>query len=132
MRIRTVLAAAAVPAALAASLLATAGAASASTGPAGNGQTSHMTGNKATSYTDPYFGDVQCNETSHPAFDTVSCKSVTGLPLASVTPGQAGSVGWNSDFAGNTRPGTGSLAFTVSLDGMSYSGHATYPAPPAG
>ena len=108
-------------------------AASASTGPSSNGQAGQLTGNRATSYADPFFGPVQCNETQHAAFDTVSCKSTTGAPLANVSPGQIGSVGWNSDWTGNpallpSHAATGALAFTVSADGLSYAGQATYPA----
>ena len=121
MKARTILASAAVPAVLAVSLLG-ATAASASTGPS-NGQTGQMTGNRATSYTDPVFGGVQCNETQHPKFDTVSCKFTDGQVL---TPSSTGTVGWNSDFAGNTHT-TGVLTYTVNDSGTGYSGQATYP-----
>jgi hypothetical protein len=98
----------------------------ASTGPSNGVQGHQMTGNKADSYPDPVFGPVQCNETQHPAFDTVSCKSTSGLPLTNVTPGQTGQIGWNSDFAGSTHP-TGTLTYTVNADGTGYTGQATYP-----
>jgi len=107
---------------------ATAAPAFASTGPSTNGQVGQMTGNtRAASYTDPVFGGVKCNETQHPAFDTVSCKSTTGSPLTNVAPNATGQVGWNSDFAGNTRINPGTLTYTVSPDGLSYTGQATYP-----
>jgi hypothetical protein len=112
-----------------AGLLLTTGTAFASTGPAGNGQAGHVTGGRAASYTDPVFGPVRCNETQHPAFDTVACQSATGAPLTGVVGGQAGSVGWNSDFGAVTiHPVTGTLTYTVSPDGLSYTGQATYPA----
>lgn len=110
--------------ALAAGILATAGAASASTGP--NGNQASLTGNGAAVYTDPLFGPVQCNETQHAKFDTVACQSTTGAPLTGVAGGQAGSIGWNSDFAGSGQP-TGTLVYTVSPDGLGYTGQATYP-----
>jgi hypothetical protein len=101
---------------------ATAAPAFASTGPSSNGQTAQQTGNRATSYTDSLFGAVKCNETSHPKFDTVSCAmSPANLGLA----GTSGTVGWNSDFGNRTN--TGVLTYTVSPDGLSYTGQATYP-----
>jgi hypothetical protein len=139
MKITHALAIAAAPVALAAALLGTAGqtaaaaapavlTASVSTAPGSNGQAGQLTGNHATSYTDPVFGPVQCNETQHAKFDTVECQSTTGLPLTNVAPNQAGTVGWNSDFGTNSmRHATGVLAYTVSADGMSYTGQATYP-----
>ena len=43
--------------------------------------------------------------------------------------GQTGlTVGWNSDFQGNTRAGTGILTYSVSPDGLTITGIATYPA----
>ena len=127
---RIIITAAAAAAVLGGGLAATAPA-MASTGPS-NGQACQLTGNKATSYADPVFGGVQCNETQHAAFDTVSCKSTTGLPLTNVSPGQVGSVGWNSDWTGNpallpSHAATGTLSYTVSADGLSYTGQATYP-----
>jgi len=125
---RKIILAGAAAAATTLAVLGGAGMASASTGPS-NGQAGQLTGNRAASYADPFFGLVQCNETQHPAFDTVSCKSTSGLPLANVAPGQVGSVGWNSDFGGKTLPGhqvTGTLSFTVSDDGLSYTGQAVY------
>jgi hypothetical protein len=99
----------------------------ASAGPDTNGQTAQQTGsNNAATYTDPVFGPVKCNETQHPKFDTVACKSTSGSPLTGVSPGQIGTVGWNSDFA-NSGHNTCVLAYTVSLDGLSYTGQATYP-----
>jgi hypothetical protein len=138
MRTRTILAAAAAPAALAAALLG-ASPAFASTGPAGNGQTGgHLTGNKAAVYNDSYFGPVSCNETQHPQFDTVSCHFTGGQTMS---PGQPGTVGWNSDFgpaaapngaSGNgttsVHPLTGTLTYTINADGTGYTGQATYPA----
>jgi hypothetical protein len=113
--------------AAAAALLLTTGTAFAATGPAGgNGQTGHLTGGKAATYTDPVFGPVRCNETQHAKFDTVACQSTTGAPLTGVAGGQAGSIGWNSDFAGSGQP-TGTLVYTVSPDGLGYTGQATYP-----
>ncbi|HEY2128925.1 MAG TPA: hypothetical protein VGH77_17230 [Streptosporangiaceae bacterium] len=115
--------------------LATTASAMASTGP--NGQTGQLTGSsRAAAYTDPFFGPVQCNETQHAQFDTVSCKGVvldangnavkgSSASLANVTPGEISSVGWNSDFG--DRAATGVLSFTVSADGLSYTGQATYP-----
>jgi hypothetical protein len=82
-------------------------------------------------YTDPFFGPVQCREVHHANtkagqdFDSVNCQSTTGLPLANVVPGEVSSVGWNSDF-GSAVPGdqgiTTTLHFTVSADGLSYTG----------
>ena len=124
MRIRTILAAAAVPAALAAILLGTTGTAFASTGPTGtpsNGQQGHATGNQSLIYQDPVFGGVQCNENQHPTFTNVTCKFVNGVlgsnspsvtsNAASFTPGQTGTQSWVNDFGGNsiigTNPATG-------------------------
>ena len=98
-----------------------AGMASASTGPS-NGQAGQLTGQHAATYNDAVFGPVRCNETQHPKFDTVSCQSTSGLPLTGVTAGQVGSVGWLSDFNGTF----GTLSFTVSADGLSYTAHAAY------
>jgi len=121
MHIRTILATAAVPAALAATLLG-ATAASASTGP--NGQTGQLTGNNATSYADPFFGGVQCNETEHAKFDTVECQFTGGNPA--FAPGSSGIIGWNSDFTGSGHS-TGVLAYTIKQDGSGYTAKATYP-----
>ena len=143
MRIRTILAAAAAPAALAAVLLGTTGTAFASTGPGTNGQAGHMTGNQAISYTDPVFGGVQCNEVQHPAFDNVTCKFTGNNPQFTV--GQTGQVGWNSDFSANgatTGPQNGSttlpshsqqgtLSYTITGNATTgqatgYTGQVTY------
>jgi hypothetical protein len=138
MRIRTILAAAAAPAALAAFLLGTTGTAFASTGPASNGQVSQMTGNgskssAAQTYTDSVFGQVKVNETQHPNFDTVSAKFTGGQTAASLGmwPGETGTVGWNSDFGNaalSTHSQTGTLTYTINADGTGYTGQATYPA----
>jgi hypothetical protein len=87
-----------------------------------NGQTTKMTGkNGATSYADPVFGDVTCNETQHPKFDTVACAFATPrLDLAGVS----GTYGWISDFDHSLPQGT--ITYTVSLDGTGYTGKATY------
>lgn len=86
-----------------------------------NGQTSKMTGkNGASRYLDGVFGQTTCNETQHPQFDTVSCKLDTpNLGLAGVS----STVGWISDFDHTTY---GTFTYTVSADGLSYTGHATY------
>jgi hypothetical protein len=149
MRFRTIVTKVGVPAAIAAGLLGgLATAASASTGPVagttapnGNANIVQMTGKNAAVYTDPVFGPVSCTEVHHNAvktgadnaadFDSITCKSTTGLPLTGVTAGQAGyTVGWNSDFpAGRTFDlATGSITLNVSADGLSYTGIATYPA----
>jgi hypothetical protein len=122
-------------AAAAAALLApvaAATAASASTGPSTNSGLTKMVGQHPAAYQDPFFGGVSCTEVDHSKnvatpFDSINCSSTTGLPLTNVTPGQIGSVGWNSDFASGPSAGlTGTLNFTVSADGMSYTGIATY------
>lgn len=89
---------------------------------ASNGQTQKMTGNTA-GYTDGTWGVVNSiNETEHPQFDTVT------LHLASAwNPGTSGTIGWNSDFKVSGRSGTGTFAYTVSADGKTISGIATYP-----
>lgn len=98
--------------------------AGASTGPS-NGQAGQLTGHASPAkYIDPVFGGVQCNETQHPAFDTVSCKFTGGNPA--FVPLSTGSVGWNSDFTSSTHP-TGTLTYTINADGSGYSGQATYP-----
>lgn len=85
-----------------------------------NGVTQKMTGKAAASYSDAVFGDTTCNETQHPKFDTVSCTlSSANVGLA----GTSGTVGWYSDFD-NSKLGT--FAYTVSADGLSYYGQATY------
>jgi hypothetical protein len=129
MRIPTILAAAAAPAALAAILLGTTGTAFASTGPASNGQVGQMTGNNVKPYNDPVFGWVKVNETEHPKFDTVSAKFTDGQTATSLGmwPGETGTVGWNSDFTNPTHPGTGTLTYTINADGLGYTGQATYP-----
>jgi hypothetical protein len=148
MRIRTIIAAAAAPAALAGVLLGTVGQAAApaaaqaavltasvsSTGT--NGQVGHITGKNAITYQDAVFGLVQVNETQHPNFDTISAKFVGGQTAASLgmQPGQTGTVGWNSDFGTNqSSPAsvhllTGTLTYTINADGLGYTGQATYPA----
>jgi hypothetical protein len=94
-----------------------------------------LTGSNAVSYNDPFFGPVICNEVHHSNvksaqnFDSVSCSSTTGSPLTSVTPGEVSSVGWISDFSNANYPiPQGTLNFTVSADGMSYTAIGTYPA----
>ena len=146
MRIRTILAAAAAPAALAAVVLGTTGTAFASTGPSGstNGQQGHLTGNQSLTYQDPAFGGVQCNENQHPTFTNVTCKFVNGVlgsnspsvtsNAASFTPGQTGQVSWVNDFGGNSIIGTlangqpipdtnGTLTYTIT--GNTTTGQAT-------
>ena len=146
MRIRTILAAAAAPAALAAVLLGTTGTAFASTGPSGstNGQQGHLTGNQSLTYQDPAFGGVQCNENQHPTFTNVTCKFVNGVPgsnsssvtsnAANFTPGQGGVQPWVNDFGGNSIIGTlangqpipdtnGTLTYTIT--GNATTGQAT-------
>jgi hypothetical protein len=147
MRIRTILAAAAAPAALAAVLLGTTGTAFASTGPSGstNGQQGHLTGNQSLTYQDPAFGGVQCNENQHPTFTNVTCKFVNGVlgsnspsvtsNAASFTPGQTGQVSWVNDFGGNsiigTNPATGQPypstngTLTYTITGNATTGQAT-------
>jgi hypothetical protein len=101
------------------------------TTPPGNPPISKLTGSNAASYTDPFFGPVKCDEVHHANakagqnFDSVTCTSTTGLPLTSVTPGEVSTVGWNSDFANVAEP-QGVLSFTVSADGLSYTGIANY------
>ena len=103
--------------------LATTASAMASTGPS-NGQSGQQTGhNNAAKYADPVFGPVQCNETQHPQFDTVSCKFTAGQLL---TAGSTGTVGWNSDFTSSGHT-TGVLTYTINPDGSGYTGQATYP-----
>jgi hypothetical protein len=155
MRTRTILAAAAAPAALAAILLGTAGQATpahaaaltASVGTAGpgNGQAGHITGKNALVYDDGVFGWVKVNETQHPNFDTISATFVTDQSgkTSRTDPGmagQTGSVPWDSDFAatyanpngtgtpGSIHPGQGTMTYTVNADGSGYTGQATYPA----
>jgi hypothetical protein len=132
MRIRTIIAAIAAPAALAAVLLGTAvapaaHAATATAGPGSNGTTNNtLTGNKSPdqTYVDGVFGKVKVNETQHPAFDTVSAKFVDGQTM---TPNTTGQVGWNSDF-GSHAGVTGTLTYTINATGTGYTGQATYPA----
>jgi hypothetical protein len=111
-------------AALIAGSVAMAAPAMASTGPGSNGQTGQLTGKNAISYADPFFGNVTCNETQHPKFDTVSCSiSPANLGLA----GTSGTFtnGWTSDFG--DRASVGTLTYTVNADGTGYTGQATYP-----
>jgi hypothetical protein len=87
-----------------------------------------LTGKSAAQYTDYVFGQVQVNETQHPKFDTVSAKFIdhTAFELG-MTPGQTGTVGWNSDFgAGSIHPATGTLTYTINADGTGYTGQVTY------
>jgi hypothetical protein len=152
MRIRTILAAAAAPAALAAGLLGTVAApaahaavltsASASAPATSNGQQGLLTGKNALVYQDAQFGWVKVNETQHPKFDTVSATFVTDAtgktPRVSTTfsPNYSSTVGWNSDFGttyANTpstdtsiHPGQGTLTYTINSDGTGYTGQVTY------
>jgi hypothetical protein len=127
MRIITIIKVAAAPAIIAGGLLATmaAPAAHAATLTAGgsNSISAHLTGKGAATYPDAVFGNVKVNETSHAKFDTVGATFIDGQTM---TPGQTGSVGWNSDFA-NSGHQTGVLTWTVNADGTGYSGQATYP-----
>ena len=134
MRIRTIIAAAAAPAALTAALLGTtmAPAAHAATvtaaGPgASNSVQVKTTGKNAFTYTDAMFGPVKVNETSHPNFDTVGATFTGGQTM---TPGQTGTVEWYSDFgsAGPHAGQYGTLTWTVNADGTGYDGIVTYPA----
>jgi hypothetical protein len=106
---------------------ATAAPAFASPGPGSNGQTNTGTGNSIT-YTNGTFPDsglVFCNETQHPKFDTVECHG-PGVQLQAFE-GQTLTVPWLSDFGSGPHAGqTGVLTYTVSADGLSYSGQATY------
>jgi hypothetical protein len=146
MQIRTLIYAIAAPAALAVSLLG-ATAASASAGPNGSGTTGTPGNSSITKLTDGsiqygdwYFADggqVQCREVHHANvkagqnFDSVSCARPDGLPLSRPA-GEAGTVGWVSDFTGNINVQT-TLHYTVSADGLSYTGYTdNYPVPPAG
>jgi hypothetical protein len=97
-----------------------AGAAFAGTPGSNNGQTSKMTGKAAASYSDAVFGDVTCNETQHPKFDTVSCAFAS--PRLDIA-GQAGTVGWYSDF-NNSKLST--MTYAVNIDGSGYTGQANY------
>jgi hypothetical protein len=142
MRIRTILKAAAVPGVLAAALLGSSAAAFASTGPVSNGQAGHLTGNAATSYSDPVFGNVTCNEVQHPAFDNVTCKFTGNNPTFQVDGKVDGQIGWNSDFGtsalqpqpgtqqfpSHTNPGTLTYTFTGPAGGQAtgYTGQVTY------
>ena len=84
-----------------------------------NGLTDRNTGKNAASYSDPYFGGTAtCNETQHAKFDTVSCNLSEPTALA----GTSGTVAWISDFNGNY----GLFTYTVSADGLNYTGKATY------
>lgn len=84
-----------------------------------NAVSDRMVGKTATSYSDAYFGSTTCNETQHPKFDTVSCTLANPSSLA----GTSGTIGWYSDF-NNAKLGT--FTYTVSPDGLTYSGQATY------
>jgi hypothetical protein len=103
----------------AASLVVLGGIAIAATPGTSNGVTAKLVGQGAASYTDAVFGDVTCNETQHPKFDTVSCRIANPNPSLA---GTSGTVGWLSDFNGTF----GTLTYSVSADGMHYTGKATY------
>ena len=102
----------------AASLVIVGGVAIASS-PGSNGVTAKLVGQGAASYTDALFGDVTCNETQHPKFDTVSCRIANPNPALA---GTSGTNGWISDFNG----AGGTITYRVSGDGMHYTGKATY------
>jgi len=87
----------------------------------GNGVTDRLTGNGAAKYDDAVFGpNTTCNETQHPKFDTVSCRlAAPNLALAGTT----GTVSWFSDFDHSI---IGTFTYTVSGDGRTYTGKATY------
>jgi hypothetical protein len=81
-------------------------------------------------YTDPVMGPVSCagvHQVSKAAVqDSWTCASTTASPLTGVSAGQSittANFGWNSDFNG---AGATSLAMTVSADGLSETGVATY------
>ena len=85
-----------------------------------NGQTAKQTGKTAAIYSDAVFGDVTCNETQHPKFDTVSCAFASArLDIA----GQGGTVGWYSDFNSSK---LGTMTYAVNADGSGYTGQASY------
>jgi hypothetical protein len=151
MRIRHILTAAAVPAAVVAGLLATAGApaahaaqltsASASAPATNNGQQGQLTGKNGLTYTDGVFGLVKINETQHPKFDTISATFIghTATDIG-MTPGDTSTLPWNSDFthnyatpSGAQLPGSigdrvdGTLTYTINADGTGYTGQITYP-----
>lgn len=96
------------------------------------------------SYTDPAFGDVQCNEVRHPGpvpqgllnqdpalsqtagrYDTVECRLAT--PDAA-RPGQTFLNGWNSDFGMQFDQNEGLIRIVENVDGPGYHGVATHPA----
>ena len=106
---------------VAGALVVAGGLASAGTpGSHGNGVTARLTGQGAASYLDVIFGPTTCNETQHPKFDTVSCRlSTPNLALAGTT----GTVGWFSDFDHSI---IGTFTYTMSGDGRTYTGKATY------
>jgi hypothetical protein len=150
MRIRTLLVAAAAPAALAVSLLG-ATAASASTGPGSFSAAGTQPGSssliKATfSYGDPVFGPVNCQEIHHQNgtqdFDSVSCQTPDGSALGGgYQPLQTYTVGWLSDYAYNGASLTihpkqadtaqVNLTFTVNAAGNGYTGTTASYTPPA-
>jgi len=100
----------------------------AATAPVGNGITVKATGHNAFTYDDPVFGQVKVNETEHPGFDTVGATFLDGLP-AGMSPGQAGTVEWYSDFSSGPHAGQyGTLTYTINTDGSGYSGTVAYPA----
>ena len=81
-------------------------------------------------YVDPLFGPVNCTGVNqvkgNQTQESFTCKSTSGLPLLTVSPGQTINYGpgiWLSDFNGSPDQ---TFAATVSADGMSYSAVATY------
>ena len=89
-------------------------------GSQGNGVTARLTGQGAAHYIDFIFGETTCNETQHPKFDTVSCRAVNpNLALAGTTFTNS----WFSDFDHSI---IGTITLTVSGDGRTYTGKATY------
>lgn len=90
-------------------------------GSTSNGQTGRLTGNAPAEFDDNYFGShTVCNETQHRKWDTVSCTLSTPTSLA----GTSSTVPWLSDF---DHTSVGTMTYTVSADGLSYSGKVTYP-----
>jgi hypothetical protein len=81
-----------------------------------------------------WFGPVSCIGTNHAAvvgkaaeFDSFTCTSTSGSPLANVVPNESLSLAtfgaWVSDFDGHSAK---TFTGTVSADGMSYTATATY------
>lgn len=92
------------------------------------------------SYTDPVFGDVQCNEVHHPGpvpsgllkqdpalpqtadgYDTVECRLASPDTTGA---GQTFLIGWISDFGGQF----GTIRIVENANGTGYHGVASYPA----